>query len=116
MQRTTTNRAGRAHQGSGSHHDRHDGDAMVGYELAGAVRWLDQGLRRIVLHVKHGGAHGGAFVGQDITVDLADAALHGAALEDLIPGTSLRVKLRLPRALATPLPELLHARSAYLAG
>ena len=79
----STNRAGRNHIGSGSHHDRPDHDAAVGYELMGSVRWLDLDLQRVVLHVDASGAHGGAFVGTDATVDLADCAIHGASLEEL---------------------------------
>lgn len=115
MTMRSTNRSGQAHTGTGSHHAGHHHDPLANYELTGTVRWLDEELQRVVLGVEHTGGHAGPFLGRDVTIDLAAAALHGAALSDLTPGARLRVKTRLHTDLGTVLPELVSAHSAYAA-
>lgn len=84
---------------------------LVNYELTGAVRWLDVPLERIVLAVRDTDGHAGSFLGSNVTVDLELARLGEHALGDLVPGTELHVKLRMPRDLGHPLPDLLQALS-----
>lgn len=115
MTMRSTNRSGQAHTGTGSRGSGHSHDPLVNYELTGTVRWLDEELQRVVVGVEETGGHAGPFLGQDVTVDLASAALHGAALADLTPGVRLRVKTRLHAELGRLLPELVCAHSAYLA-
>lgn len=109
----STNRSGHTHASNGSRRAGHQPDAHVSYELTGAVRWLDLELQRIVLHVDEAGAHGGQFVGSDLTVDLAEAHVHGAELSGLTPGARARVKLRLAPDLGLAVPALVTARTVY---
>lgn len=115
MTMRSTNRSGQAHTGNGFRKAGHHHDPLANYELTGTVRWLDEELQRVVIGVEETGGHAGPFLGHDVTVDLASAALHGTVLSDLTPGARLRVKARLHTDLGTQLPELINAHSAYAA-
>jgi hypothetical protein len=112
---TNPNRSGRSHVGTGPRHTARSSNPLVNYEMSGTVRWLDVDLERMVLGVEGTDGHAGAFLGRDVTVDLEMARVHGASLDGLLPGTRVRVKLRLPRDLGAELPDLVAAYSVQLA-
>ena len=91
----------------------------VVYEIDGEVRWLDEELSRIVVHVADANGHAGALRGDDVTFGIADARVtaedvntDGAADgQDLLPGVLVRVRARLPRSLDGGVPDLIEASS-----
>lgn len=113
MTSRSTNRSGQSHTGSGSRRAPSGGAPLVNHELIGPVRWLDTELRRIVVGVDETRGHAGPFLGKDVTVDLADAALHDAKLDELTPGVRVRIKTRLHDLHGVGLPELVPAHALY---
>ena len=65
----------------------------------------------MVVGVLETDGHAGVFQGQDVTVDLEAARLAAGTIGDLLPGTHVHVKLRMPRELHGRVPDLLHALS-----
>ncbi len=113
MTSRSTNRSGQTHTGTGARRAPSGGAPLVNHELIGAVRWLDKELRRIVVGVDETRGHAGPFLGKDVTVDLSDAALHDAQLDELTPGVRVRVKTRLEDVHGVTLPELVPAHALY---
>ena len=111
MPLNSSNSSGRPHVGGGSHSHARSTNPLTNYEITGTVRWLDTELERIVIDVRGTDGHAGVFHEQDVTVDLETARLRGAHLPELVPGTPVRVKLRLPRRLGARPPGLLPAVS-----
>lgn len=111
MPENRTQRATQPHIATGDHSPGHSSNPLVNYELSGQVRWLDVALQRMVVGVRKTDGHAGVFLGQDVTVDLEAARVHGGEIGDLMPGTDVRVKLRLQRDLGPTMPELLEAHS-----
>jgi hypothetical protein len=114
MESMTTNSspfAGRPNSGPTTHSDGRNQNPLVNYELSGTIRWLDVELERIVLAVAATDGHAGPFLGQDVSVAVGDARLHGATLRELVPGTAVTVKARLPRELGGTAPDPLPALS-----
>lgn len=91
----------------------------VVYEIDGEVRWLDEELGRIVVHVADANGHAGALRERDVTFGIADSRVttqdanaDGAAnAQDLLPGVLVRVRARLPRSLEGGVPDLIEATS-----
>jgi len=102
---------GQPNLGSGSHSLGPDTNPLVNHELTGTVRWLDVELERIVLDARETDGHAGMFRGRDITVDLTAARIDGARLDELVPGTEVRVRARLPRDLGPAVPDPVPASS-----
>lgn len=111
MSPNSLNRPGQPNLGTGPHSSGRSPNPLVNYELSGTVRWLDAALERIVVDVRETDGHAGVFQGQDVTVDLECARVHGGDVADLLPGTAIRIKCRLPRELDGRLPDLLPALS-----
>jgi hypothetical protein len=103
--------SGQPHGGGGPHGHARASNPLVNYELSGTVRWLDVELERIVVGVQETDGHAGVFRGQDVTVDLEAARLAAGPMDELVPGTRVRIKLRLRRDLGSRLPDLLPALS-----
>lgn len=111
MSMNAPNRSGQPNLGTGPHSDPRSTNPLVNYELSGTVRWLDLELERMVVGVRKTDGHAGMFQGRDVTVDLKVARVHGGSIEELVPGSQVKVKLRLPRELDGKLPDLLPALS-----
>lgn len=108
---TNVSRQGRPNLGTGTHSPGPDANPLVNHELTGTVRWLDVDLERIVLDVRETDGHAGLFRGRDVTVDLTAARIEGASLDELVPGTEVRVRARLRRDLGASAPDPLPAAS-----
>ncbi len=87
------------------------------YVFEGPLRFVDRHGARAALLVEDGNACGRRFVGETVTLDLAEARIAAAdrnadgriSSADLLAGERVVVTLRLPRRLGE-LPELLPVR------
>jgi hypothetical protein len=108
---TNLSRPGRPNLGTGAHSPGPGANPLVNHELIGTVRWLDVDLERIVLDVRETDGRAGMFRGRNVTVDLTGARVDGASLDELVPGTEIRVRARLRRELGPAVPDPLPAVS-----
>ena len=108
---TNVSRPGQPHGGSEPRSPGREHNPLVNHELTGIVRWLDVELERIVLAVRDTGRHAGLFRGRNVTVDLTAARVDGGHLDELVPGTTIRVRARLRRELGASAPDPLPATS-----
>jgi hypothetical protein len=112
-QHNRPNSGAKQHSASRSH------NPTVVYEIDGEVRWLDEELQRVVVHVADANGHAGALRGKDVTFGVAGARVTGGDVNadgsrdgaDLLPGVRVRVRARLPRSLDGGVPDLITAAS-----
>jgi len=112
-QHNRANAGAKAHSASRSH------NPTVVYEIDGEIRWLDEMLRRVVVHVGDANGHAGALRGRDVTFAVEEARITAQDVNtdglrntsDLLPGVHVRVRARLPRSLDGGIPALIKASS-----